>query len=143
VEAVAPSYQCVLKVLWSLESGQSARRGLLEFLHEQNGEFAETLTRWLSAREHGLDRSQLTNQQGPHTQALFAILEMGLDGAPILENLRTLERSFYQASMDQVEKYIASLPLISLLPTLGLVFPAFVVLLIGPLMQQLLLGLSL
>lgn len=69
-------------------------------------------------------------------RALFLIIQAGLQGKPIFDQLcRLEEETLYQIEIE-TEEFLATLPIHSMLPLTFLIFPAFMLLLLGPLIHD-------
>lgn len=96
-----------------------------------------TIVRWLEEgrpieldRLVGCDRNE--GDIGRHREQLFLLLESANTGASVLAEWRALRREVEaQLEMD-IKVHVESLPLKMLLPLLLLLFPAFLILLFGP-----------
>lgn len=98
-----------------------------------------TASRYL---EEGRSLSELNFENGCETglyrERLFWLLESGYAGAPVLRELRALKSETLEQLELDLKNHVERLPLKMLLPLLLLMFPAFLILLFGPMMTQLL-----
>ena len=137
MENIAPSLVLLWDVKRALESGRSVHTGVRCFLQrrEQNS-FHLAVGRWWAFQNNSqvvFDRSTLA----PQRKYLLDLLEMGLKGHPILENLKNTELELISSCENEIENHISRLPLILMLPLMGLVFPATMWLLVAPLIKLL------
>ncbi len=139
MESLAPPLEVLLLLRLHLESGESLRLGLKEISQLQQNEFLEVLQEWLLCLEQGLCTDDLIRDlKSPYRRELLRVLELGLQGEPILRRLEELELEMLEASQDEIERFLQKLPVFSLIPVLFLQFPAFILLLMGPILIQLL-----
>jgi hypothetical protein len=80
--------------------------------------------------------------QNPVRRNLILLLEKGLLGEPILQNLTTFAEEVQEQSFAEIELFLAQLPFRMLLPLLFFLFPAFLLLLLGPLLLRVVAGLG-
>lgn len=76
--------------------------------------------------------------ESSYQKALFALLERGLSGQPILEALQALESETLRAASSELDTHVGRLPFLSMVPLFTFQFPAYLILLIGPIFSQLL-----
>ncbi len=104
-----------------------------------NSVFATDLRKFLFAWDQGQDwRSTVIAIKSPHRRALLDLLAMALAGQPILQNLEELKREICEAVDIEIKNHIELLPVKMLIPLLFFQFPAFLILLFGPLLRSLL-----
>ncbi len=135
MENIAPS----LVLLWdskrALEKGQALSVGVRAFLARNKSDpFTKQVDEWwltLSNQSATFDKSKLA-----HTRRyLLEILEQGLRGQAILESLKSYEGELILSCEDEIQKHVSKLPLILMIPLMGFIFPALMLLLIGPLLN--------
>lgn len=125
---------------WLNVENEQTRRGLRGTHDVYNRTFLDqfaTVVRWLE-EDQPLEFSRLArlegrkNELGRQREQLFLLLESGKRGASVLTEWRTLRREVeMQLEMD-LKAHVESLPLKMLLPLLFFLFPAFLILLFGP-----------
>lgn len=137
MENLTPPLVLLWDVRRSLEKGQSVGAGVKAFLKRPSkSEFQQQIEIWWAAQSN----SQISyNNSGMNhrRQFLVEILESGLRGHAILQNLQGLEDEIILSCEDEIQNHVALLPLLSLAPLMLLVFPAMMILLISPLMELL------
>lgn len=140
MEDLSPTLYLLWDVKRSLEKGQSIQNGVKIYLAKKNNlEFYRLVEQWWQAQNHQpshFDKSKIYMTR----KYLFDILEVGLTGQSILETLKVYEKELIQNCEDEVQAHLARLPLILLFPLMGMIFPALMLLLIGPLLSSLTLG---
>lgn len=70
-------------------------------------------------------------------EAFWELLERGCGGQPISEALLQLQEEVEKAVDHELELHIAGLPFKALVPLLLFQFPAFLLLLLGPIVREL------
>lgn len=137
MENLAPSLILLWDVKRALESGLSAGQGVRTFLTRESDEVFHFQTRvWWSSLSNPhikFDRRKLA----PHRRMLLELLEAGMRGQPISAALKNLEAELILSCEDEINSHVAKLPMILLLPLLGLVFPSMLMLLIVPVLDML------
>lgn len=67
-----------------------------------------------------------------HQRLLLQLIQKGLVGIPIYENLIELDKQMINSCDEDIEKHVSLLPLILQIPLLGMLFPAILMLLLVP-----------
>lgn len=138
MEALADPYRCLIEIRSGVEAGRGLRPVLREFLRRDQSPFAASLARWFVRFEQGQrNHGESLLKKNTYRQALVSILAAGLSGESVFERLIELENEMYQASLNEIEEKLRVLPIKMLVPLLLLQFPAFLLLLFGPILQQL------
>ncbi len=137
MDFLAPSAACLLHVRHRLECGYSATEAIRGAVGRGRDDFSQNLRRWWLARERGAPLIPKELFKSSLQRILVEIFERGLRGEPILGRLAEVEEEMRLAMADSVERHIQKLPVIMLLPLAGLVFPSFMLLLVGPLVNEL------
>ena len=138
MEGLAPLHRLCLQVQNSIECGEPIVLSLKKAIPLVDQLTREQLVRVIFSYENeGRPTVSLDKSSSQLRRALFATICQGLCGEPILNRLQALEREIKSVSEDEIERFIAGLPLRALLPVLLLQFPAFLILLFGPLLQSL------
>jgi len=140
VEGIAPPLKMVLQLRLDIENGQSVRKALNRFLIQSPvNEFKNFLEFWIAVREkNGVKGLRAHPGWTSWRQVVLEVIERGLEGTPILEELKQLELDLIETSENQIEHELRALPIVSLIPVLLLQFPAYLLLLLGPWIKQLL-----
>lgn len=137
MENVAPSLVLLWDVKRALEKGQSISVGIKSYLaRKRSNLFADQVESWWLAHTNSkisFDKHKISMSR----KYLLEILEQGLLGHAILENLKSYESELILSCEDEIQKHIAKLPLILMIPLMGFIFPALMMLLVGPLLSAL------
>lgn len=137
MEGLAPPLALLLSVKRSIEKGESVKVGILAYLKRHSGEFPEVVTQWLALLQQGQDpRVCLQALSSIYRRSLLQILERGLQGEAIHGILIRLEQEFIEACHEEITKKLSLLPFLILVPLLLFQFPAFLLLLFGPLLKN-------
>lgn len=151
MEDISPTLIFLWEVKRSLEKGHSIHSGIERYIQRNRPDkFSFTVESWwsiqLNITASQLNRQQVFSNENPleptvdlsmTRKYLFDILELGLKGQSILETLKAYEKELIQSCEDEIQSHIARLPIILMIPLMGLIFPALMILLIGPLLSTL------
>ncbi len=131
-----PLLTAIREIRWQLMNGRSLKESLLNYLHTHHDELAVKLNELWSLKMQGqiINSAQFSSH---YAQALWDLIERGHQGQPILEPLNCLEEDVDSAARADLDMHVATLPFKALVPLLLFQFPAFVLLLIGPLLREL------
>ena len=134
---IPPTLEAIRHIRWQLMTGQSVRLAVSSYLQEANHELARQL-RYLLARQAQMTLSPSDKVFAkPVHRSLWELIERGLQGQPIADSLACLEEEVESMALRDLEGHVATLPLKALIPLLGLQFPAFIILLLGPIFRDL------
>lgn len=145
MESIAPPLALLLCVKRAIEKGQPTREGVLNYIRtgqqDQNGEnhaeFSGQVALWLSLLKQGQSTQKIISVTiSPQRRVLLQLLERGFAGEAIYQTLCQLEIEIVEACQDELARRLARLPFILLIPLLFFQFPAFLLLLFGPLLQN-------
>lgn len=143
MEDLAPPLKCLLEVRYGLENGASVLFSLKLVAKGQKGQLNKEIVDFLISYEKGDKGKELIGElKSPYRVALFEVFLRGLEGEPILNRLKELEAEMVQESHYEIEKKISDLPFITMIPLLLFQFPAFLILLFGPLLLKFMEGLN-
>lgn len=140
MEGLSPPLKCLIEVQTALRNGEAVRVGIARYLESARAsdEFAPDLRRFLFAWEQGQNwRLVVSGVKSPHRRALFDLLATALSGQPILTHLDELRIELIHATEAELNRHLELLPIKMLIPLLVLQFPAFLILLFGPLLSRL------
>lgn len=139
METIAPSLRLVQSVRYSIESGDSVRTGIREYLQHSPDSFSREVTNWMHLIERGCSTAEFMQKvQNPVRRQVLLLLERGIAGEPILAALSSMDEEIQEQSLSQIEGFLGQLPFRMMLPLLFFLFPAFAFLLMGPLFTQIL-----
>ncbi len=132
---IVPSISFLKIFMGHLQSGKSVGLALDETVKEEQSEFSLQVLHW-RARNQGSATPILFKACTHFQQAFFEIVGAGLEGAPVFELLVELEIEMLEEFDRQWKNYLEKLPMILSLPLLLFFFPAYVILMFGPLLTQ-------
>jgi hypothetical protein len=140
---INPLLNSISELRHRLEAGESLRASLPLCLNTNDSGWNNLARRWLIAHEHGTPTEKIVSEiKSPFRRIFLEMLAAGLNGAPIFQNLLELEKEVHAACELEIEENLRRLPFLSLLPVLFFMFPAFLLLLLGPVLLHLLQELS-
>lgn len=143
MEGLAPPLKCLLEIKLDLSNGESLKTSLLRYLKSSSDEFGCLVQFWFFHYERGQNfQPSLEKIKSPYRRVLIEVLELGLQGQPILQRLNELEVEMIEACRSEVDHYLVHLSFLSLFPLFFLQLPAFLCLMLGPLIFQLIQSLS-
>lgn len=144
MEGLNPPLELLITVKRSLERGHSVKNGLSEFIKESSSPWVLEVSQWMSLLQQGLSADTVLRQQiSNHRRILLKTLERGLKGESIYQTLNNLEEEIVLACEVSLAQSLGRLPFLLLMPLLLLQMPAFLLLLLGPLLSEFLTALSL
>ena len=138
---LVPSISFVSGLKDKIQCGHSLATAVDELVLTNEGPFFIKLHSWWVAKKSGHKVSEHFSSE--YQAALIQILDEGLNGAPIYQALQSLEQEMLEEFERQWKAYLERLPVILSLPLLFLFFPAYVILLFGPLLNQFLIEVNL
>jgi hypothetical protein len=131
-----PLLAAVRDVRWRISSGRSMKEAVVLYLEGSPSVFASRLREWWALKNQG--RTPALEGFTSHLQKAFVnLIERGCAGQPTLEHLNALEAEVEAAATAELELFVATLPFKVLLPLLAFQFPAYLILLLGPLLREL------
>jgi hypothetical protein len=137
MEYIAPPLQLIAEVKRAIESGASVRKGILSYIQFSRTEFSKDVSKWISWHDQGLESQIIVQKQGSqYRRGLLELLERGIRGETIYPHLIQLEIETIEACEDEITQKVTKLPFLLLVPLLLMQFPAFLLLLFGPLLEN-------
>jgi hypothetical protein len=135
---IPPVLSVVREVRWRMQAGRSMNESLRQYLEDATSPFAQSLREWWVMRSQGRELARSRSPFSSHYQrALVHLIGRGCNGEPTLEHLTALESEIEKAAQMELELHVATLPFKVLLPLLFFQFPAYLLLLLGPLLRDL------
>ncbi len=140
---INPLLKSIVELRYRLEGGESLRNSFPNCLNTEDSEWNSVLKRWFMALEHGTPTEKIVKEiRSPYRRIFLEVLSSGFNGTPIYQNLLEIEKEVNTACELELEQKLRKLPFQSMLPVLLLMFPAFLILLLGPVLIHLLQELS-
>ncbi|MES2963437.1 MAG: hypothetical protein V4760_06070 [Bdellovibrionota bacterium] len=139
MEGLAPPLKCLLEVQAAIRNGEAIRAGLTRYaqLSSARDEFASVVRSFLFAWERSQPWRHLLEGQSAHRRALLEVFACGLAGQSVASQLDALRIEIEKACDAEIGAYLEMLPLKMLAPLLLFQFPAFLLLMFGPLLRHL------
>lgn len=144
MEGMNPYILYIGSICYGLENGDSLQATLNRFIKENTHVgFAKQLATLRAQTSIGQPIETILNScQFDTERALLELTSVGLTGEPVLEHFLELEKEVKWRWEQSIEEHIRLLPVKMSLPLLLLMFPAFLILLFGPILKQLFQGLA-
>lgn len=138
MESLNPTLKLIWQVKKSIEKGASVRSGIKNYLQDETGSWKQVLILWLVKLEQGSSTAELVHgQKSPYRRQLLLILEKGMKGESILPVLTQLEKETQEKVEMDLEEFTTKIPYVLLLPLCLFIFPACLILMLGPFILQL------
>ena len=140
MEGLAPPLKCLIEMQSSLQNGEVIRIGLRRYLASApaKDDFASIIRRFVFAWDQGQDwRAIILQVSSPQRRALMDLIALSFAGQPIMGHLDELRIEIVAACDLEIRAQLDMLPLKMLIPLLIFQFPAFLLLLFGPLLGHL------
>jgi len=127
------------EVIYLIESGRSVREAVLMIQSQsKRSHFINLLSIWMKQKEVGVcNRDFINALESALNRKIFSLLERGVEGESILKYLFILEAEAQEQLQIKRDKQMALLTTKLLIPLLFFIFPAYLILLIVPLMSDL------
>jgi hypothetical protein len=135
---LAEPLEFVVSLRLELGKGQSFKAALAKTLERSQGEFSNCVSNWLRTFEKGGRSPQIVSS--PLRSQMLNLFDLGLQGVPVSEHLCTLEHHIKDVCAEDIEMHIEKLPVVLSLPLVFCFLPAYIVLIIGPVLSSLQLG---
>ncbi len=138
MEGLSPGLNLLLRCRRAVDQGRPLSLAIKNFLQNETGEFPQQVFKWMSLFEQGQKTDPILNQiKSSYRRQLLEVLERGLKREPIGNILILLETEIHEACEEEIQKKLTDLPYQVMLPLLLFQFPAFLLLLLGPFLLQL------
>lgn len=138
MEGLAPPLKCLLEVKLDLLNGESLKSSLLRYIKNHSDEFSFLVQIWMFHYEQGKSfQAHMEKVKSPYRRILIEVFELGIEGQPILKRLEELKLEMMEACQSEIDLYLSRLPFLSLFPLFFFQFPAFLLLMLGPVILEL------
>jgi len=143
VEFLEPRFSFVIWLEFRLGAGVSVRNAMHEYVNmetsnRQAKRFRAALKRWVEGRQDEELARILSLNRSVMTLTLLETLQRGLAGEPIRETIGGLKEEMEFATRMAIENHLQRLPVLVLGPLMLLIFPAIMIVMIGPIVLRLL-----
>ncbi len=137
MENIAPPLELLMEVRFQIEKGLPVKNGILSYINQNRKDpWRQFLLVWLKEieqnRKFEIDSSKVSLQR----KHCLMVLGRGLVGESIHPQICNLEEELFRSATAEVEEYIATLPIKSLIPLLFFQFPALLMMILGPLLSS-------
>lgn len=121
----------------SVERGEALGPCLRRLLFDFEPEFRQDILHLLLHFErYGTSVGIKFQCRSSYRREILHLVAQGVAGEPIHARLLELEEEIKRACDDEIERFVALLPVRALLPLLLIQFPAFLLLLFGPIIEE-------
>ncbi len=125
-----------LHVRVSIEGGEALRVSILRFGDLEDSIHHLKLKQWLTHFDQSDGENQAESFFADHqTQIFLEILSQGLAGHSIYERIKAVEEEFIEVCKDEFQRELDKLPYVLMIPLLLFMFPAYLLLLLGPILN--------
>ena len=134
-----PLVGAIQSLRWMISAGRAPKDAVRTYLDENADELAHGYRELWVWRSRGLARPAAVPKvvRGVYRRTLWDLIERGLAGEPILNALAALEDEVDRAARAELDLHLAALPFKLLIPLLMFQFPAYLLLLLGPALNEL------
>lgn len=129
-----PLLRAIREVRWHLGAGHGMNEAVRAYLENNGDEMAARVRKRWAQRTQGAISEPFTSFR---EQAFWELLARGAAGQPTAEPLRALEDEARAAAESELELHVSTLPFKLLIPLLLFQFPAYLILLLGPMLREL------
>lgn len=137
MENLAPPLELVIEIKYQLEKGTSLKNAILNYiLQDEEDPWRVQLSCWLKNFEKSRTFLEFETKMTLQRKFCLQILFRGLQGESIHAQLCTFEEELFRSATNEVNEFVATLPIKSLVPLLLFQFPALILMMIGPLLSS-------
>lgn len=138
MEGLSPCLNLLLRCRRAIEQGRPLSLAVKNFIQNENDEFSLQVSKWMALFEQGQKTDLILSQlNSPYRRQLLEVLERGLKREPVGHILVLMEIEIQEACEEEIQKKLTDLPYQVMIPLLFFQFPAFLLLLLGPFLLQL------
>lgn len=139
MENLAPPMICILELQSAFANGESIRTGFLKYIGQTRDEFSDLSKKFLFAWDRGQNWGKLIQEEpSSYRRSLLELIAAGLSGQSIQNQMKEVQIEVERGMELEIKRHIEMLPLKMMIPLLLFQFPAFLILLFGPILNQLL-----
>jgi hypothetical protein len=130
-------------IQYELKCGRSLAGAVERYVMGARHPWSRQLLNWYYAFDQGRDTAEILSQcQSTYRRHLLEVVERGLKGAPILSLLGELEQEIAEASRMELQDTINRIPMRMMIVMMALQLPAYLLVLLGPLVIRFTQGLN-
>lgn len=134
---LSPTLVLIWDVLRAIEGGYSVMSGVQVFnnrnLRQHLSEEIKKVMRDTPPGQPNFKKCRGVTLQQRH---LLELIQLGNRGESVYETLKSLENELILSCEDEINRHLAILPFKMMLPLLGLIMPALMIVLITPLIEM-------
>lgn len=134
MEDVAPILKVVFEIEISLQSGDSIRN-VAKRTDIRSCEFSKRFVQWVNRFEQ-TGVSTIDVRRSRFERAFFRLMADSMEGRSIAAELAALKEEIVLESTAQITAFIETLPYKLMIPVLLLLFPALMMIVLGPVIQK-------
>lgn len=134
MENLAECLRWTLRLRLALECGDSVRVALKR--ERMRTPFDTLIHDFVFCVDQRGDLEKLFDHLGTYERALFELIRAGLSGNKIYERVLEYEKELTAKCLDEIQKEIDLLPFKLMVPVLLFQFPAYLLLILGPIIQK-------
>lgn len=135
MENLAPPMSCIICVEKAFLEGKTLKSGLKNYIEHANDDFTYEIQDVLKCFMIGESRYN-HNSNSIYRTAIKELIWSGLHGNSIGKELDALKEEIELACKVELDSFIESIPFRSMIPLLLFQFPAFLLILMGPLITK-------
>lgn len=133
-----PLLHALREIKWLINSGKPMKEAFQNYLERTHDPFSAHLREyWILKWQSGRTEAPLKPLPTYYQKTFWNLIERGCAGQPTLEALAALEIEVESAAAMELDEHLAALPFKVLIPLLLFQFPAYLLLLLGPLLREL------
>lgn len=117
-----------------LNMGKSVKSALHSALHRSSTDFSEQISAWLITRTKSIEATPPEFKSEVRIQFL-RVMELGLRGWPVFDSLAELEEQMIEICEEDIQSQLDKLPLLMAMPMIFCFLPAFLILILGPVLH--------
>lgn len=140
MENITPTLILLWDVKRSIQKGQSVRFGAELFAKRPlDCKFHQSFCVWFAVRGLRPHLNSAANKDAFNylQRQLIDLIELGISGESVLSHLNQLEKEVIRNCEEEINEYLATLPLKALVPLVCCLFPSMFLLLLVPLLKML------
>ncbi len=134
MESLISCLQWALRIRLALECGDSIRAAIGR--NHKKSEFDLKLQEWVFCLDQKGDATKILTRVEIYERAFFELIRSGLSGNKIYEHLVEYEKELKEKCLDEIQREIDLMPFKLMIPVLLFQFPAYLLLVMGPIVQQ-------
>lgn len=133
---IVPSISFLKTFIKELEKGSAVSQSIRRACEQENTPLSTEILMWSLDFQQKGDGGLLWSPQSHYQLSFKELLKQGLQGAPVYQPLLDLENEMLIEFEIQWKSHLETLPVKLSIPMLFFFFPAYVVLLFGPLITK-------